>query len=85
MLYALRHCTQDFIIFKGLSPFDDGGELEVTEGHPEGSNIPFFPDAPQEFASGLDTELNKLTQQLQQQGQDHLQGKRQTTNKERKT
>src|SRR5919202_707802 len=58
-------------IFKGSSPFDDGGELEVIEGHPEGSNIPFFPDAPQEFASGLDTELKKLTQQLQQQGQDH--------------
>ena len=72
-------------IFKGSSPFDDGGELEVIEGHPEGSNIPFFPDAPQEFASGLDTELKKLTQQLQQQGQNQLQGKRQTSNKERRT
>jgi hypothetical protein len=41
-------------IFKGSSPFDDGGKLEVLEGHPEGANIPFMPDAPQEFASGLD-------------------------------
>ena len=52
-------------IFKGSSPFDDGGELEVIEGHPEGANIPFMPDAPQEFASGLDTDLRKLAQQVQ--------------------
>jgi Mn-containing catalase len=52
-------------IFKGSSPFDDGGELEVIEGQPEGANIPFMPDAPQEFASGLDTDLRKMTQQLQ--------------------
>ena len=54
-------------IFKGSSPFDDGGELEVIEGHPEGAIIPFMPDAPQEFASGLDTDLRKLTQQVQGQ------------------
>ena len=52
-------------IFKGSSPFDDGGELEALEGHPEGANIPFMPDAPQEFASGLDTDLRKLAQQVQ--------------------
>jgi Mn-containing catalase len=51
-------------IFKDSSPFDDGGELEVIEGHPESANIPFMLDAPQEFASGLDTDLRKLTQQL---------------------
>jgi Mn-containing catalase len=51
-------------IFKGSSPFDDGGELEVLDGHPEGANIPFMPDAPQEFASGLDAE-RKLAQQVQ--------------------
>jgi Mn-containing catalase len=51
-------------IFKGSSPFDDGGTLEVIEGHPEGANIPFMPDAPQEFASGLDTDLRKLAQQV---------------------
>jgi Mn-containing catalase len=51
-------------IFKGSSPFDDGGELEVIDGHPEGAKIPFMPDAPQEFASGLDSELRKLTQQV---------------------
>jgi hypothetical protein len=38
-----------------------GGKLEVLEGHPEGANMPFFPDAPQEYASGLDTELEIIT------------------------
>jgi Mn-containing catalase len=55
-------------IFKGSSPFGDGGELEVLEGHPEGALIPFMPDAPQEFASGLDLELRKLTQEIQKTG-----------------
>jgi Mn-containing catalase len=50
-------------IFKGSSPFGDG-QLEVIEGHPEGAAIPFMPDAPQEFASGLDAELKRLTQQV---------------------
>src|SRR4029079_19100121 len=52
-------------IFKGDSPFDDGGTLEVIEGFPEGADIPNLPDAPQEFASGLDSELKRLSQQLQ--------------------
>jgi Mn-containing catalase len=52
-------------IFKGESPFDDGGTLEVIEGFPEGFEIPKLPDAPQEFASGLDSDLMKLTQELQ--------------------
>ena len=52
-------------IFKGDSPFDDGGRLEVIEGFPEGADIPNLPDAPQEFASGLDSELKRLSQQLQ--------------------
>lgn len=51
-------------IFKGSSPFEDGGELEVIDGHPEGANIPFMLDSPQEFASGLDSELRKLIQQV---------------------
>jgi Mn-containing catalase len=50
-------------VFKGSSPFGDG-ELEVIEGHPEGAAIPFMPDAPQEFASGLDAELKRLAQQV---------------------
>src|ERR687885_1042670 len=53
-------------IFNGSSPFDDGGELEAIDGVPEGAPIPNLPDAPQEFASGLDEELNTLTQQIQQ-------------------
>jgi Mn-containing catalase len=53
-------------IFNGSSPFNDGEELEVIDGHPEGAAIPSLPDAQQEFSPGLDTELKKLTQQLQQ-------------------
>jgi Mn-containing catalase len=52
-------------IFNGSSPFDDGGELEVIAGHPEGAEIPSLPDAPQKFSPGLDAEL-KLTQQINQ-------------------
>jgi Mn-containing catalase len=52
-------------IFKGESSFDDGGTLEVVEGFPEGADIPMFPEAPQEFSSGLDSELKKMAQQLQ--------------------
>ena len=55
-------------IFNGSSPFGDG-ELEVIDGHPEGAAIPNIPDAPQEFAPGLDIELKRLTQQIQQQQQ----------------
>jgi Mn-containing catalase len=50
-------------IFKGDSPFDDGGKLEVIEGFPPGDNIPNMLDAPQEFASGLDADLKRLAQQ----------------------
>src|ERR687896_178197 len=53
-------------IFKGDSPFDDGGgRLEVIEGFPEGANIPFFPETPQEFAPGLDSELKRIAMRLQ--------------------
>ena len=52
-------------IFNGSSPFNDGEELEVIDGHPEGAAIPSLPDAQQEFSPGLDAELKKLTQQLQ--------------------
>jgi Mn-containing catalase len=56
-------------IFKGDSPFDDGGgKLEVIEGFPEGANIPFFPETPQEFAPGLDSELKKLAQGIKKSG-----------------
>jgi Mn-containing catalase len=37
----------------------------VIEGFPEGVDIPILPDAPQEFASGLDSELMRLTRELQ--------------------
>jgi len=51
-------------IFNGSSPFGDG-ELEAIDGHPEGAAIPNLPDAQQEFASGLDMDLKRLTQQIQ--------------------
>jgi Mn-containing catalase len=53
-------------IFNGSSPFGDG-DLELIDGHPEGAAIPSLPDAQQEFASGLDTELKMLAQQIQKQ------------------
>ena len=52
-------------IFRGNSPFDDGGKLEVIDGFSEGAEIPHLPDASQEFASGLDFDLMRLTQELQ--------------------
>src|SRR5687767_7178806 len=55
-------------IFKGDSPFDDGGKLELIEGFPEGANVPFFPESPQEFAPGLDSELKKLAQGIIKSG-----------------
>ena len=36
----------------------------VIEGHPEGANIPFMPDAPQELAPGLYTDLRKYPIQI---------------------
>jgi Mn-containing catalase len=50
-------------IFTGSSPFGDG-EIETLDGQPDGAAIPNLPDAPQEFASGLDGELKKLVQKL---------------------
>jgi Mn-containing catalase len=55
-------------IFKGDSSFDDGSTLEVIEGFPEGADIPIFPESPQEFSPGLDTELKRMVQQLQAKG-----------------
>jgi Mn-containing catalase len=43
-------------IFNGNSPFGDG-ELEILDGSPDGFTIPYNPEAPQEFAPGLDREL----------------------------
>lgn len=43
-------------IFTGLSPFGDG-ELEALNGLPEGFDIPQMPEAPQEYAPGLDKVL----------------------------
>ena len=45
-------------IFRGPSPFGDG-ELEALDGLPEGFDIPKMPEAPQEYAPGLDKELKE--------------------------
>ena len=52
------------LIFNGDSPFNDGGELETLDGLPKGGTIPNLPEAPQEFASGLDTELKSKVKDL---------------------
>ena len=51
-------------IFRGDSPFDDGGKLEVIDGFPEGAEIPNLPEAPQEFSPGLDSDLKQLAKSL---------------------
>jgi Mn-containing catalase len=51
-------------IFRGESPFDDGGTLEVIEGFPEGAEIPFLPENTQEFAPGLDNDLKRLAGEI---------------------
>ena len=43
-------------IFADSSPFGDG-ELETLNGLPEGFDIPQMPEAPQEYAPGLDKVL----------------------------
>ena len=45
-------------IFKGSSPFGDG-EVEALDGLPEGFDIPDMPEAPQEYAPGLDAVLKE--------------------------
>ncbi|HET9805869.1 MAG TPA: hypothetical protein VFP49_03055 [Nitrososphaeraceae archaeon] len=52
------------LIFNGESPFNDGGQLETLDGHPEGAAIPNMLDAAQEFASGLDSELKSKVKDL---------------------
>jgi Mn-containing catalase len=47
-------------IFTGSSPFGDG-ELEALDGLPEGFDIPQMPEAPQEYAPGLDRVLKQKT------------------------
>lgn len=45
-------------IFKGTSPFGDG-ELEALDGLPDGFELPQSPEAPQEYAPGLDKVLKQ--------------------------
>jgi Mn-containing catalase len=51
------------LIFNGDSPFKDG-QVETLAGLPEGGAIPSLPDAPQEFAPGLDTELKSKVEDI---------------------
>jgi Mn-containing catalase len=48
-------------IFKGSSPFGDG-DLEALNGVPEGFEIPEAPEAPQEYAPGLDNIFKEKVQ-----------------------
>ena len=52
-------------IFNGSSPFNDGGELEVIDGHPEGERYPAYQMHHKSFLLDLILELKKLTQQMQ--------------------
>jgi hypothetical protein len=55
----------EWLRYKGKSPFDDGGRLEVLKRFPEGAEILIFPESPQEFFAVLDIELKKMAQELQ--------------------
>lgn len=47
-------------IFTGASPFNDGTELTTLKEPKESYPIPMAPDRPEEFAPGLDPELQEL-------------------------
>ncbi|WP_347977464.1 manganese catalase family protein [Microbacterium sp. ProA8] len=47
-------------IFQGMSPSDDGTQLDATEQAPEGVPIQIAPERPEEFSPGADPELLAL-------------------------
>ena len=51
-------------IFKGDSPFDDGGTLEVIEGFPKGVEIPNMSEASTGIFSGLGCRFNELGKEI---------------------
>jgi Mn-containing catalase len=51
-------------IFNGMSPFNDGVEIETTYEMPEGFPIPEGPERPEEFSPGLTPELKSMADQL---------------------
>jgi Mn-containing catalase len=55
-------------IWKGTHP-EDGSQLEVIEGMPEGFPVPDFPEVPEEFAPGISAEdFAKIFERLKQAG-----------------
>ncbi len=51
-------------IYSGSSPFNDGTELTTLKEPRESYPIPFAPERPEEFAPGLDPDLQKLADAL---------------------
>ena len=51
-------------IFKGDSPFDDGGTLEVIEGFPEGVEIPSMPEVSTRIFSWLGCRPNEIGKEI---------------------
>lgn len=49
-------------IFQGLSPSNDGTELDASEQAPQGVPLEIAPERPEEFSPGLDPELLNLIQ-----------------------
>jgi Mn-containing catalase len=47
-------------IYSGSSPFNDGTELTTLAEPGESYPIPMAPERPEEFAPGLDIEMQKL-------------------------
>jgi Mn-containing catalase len=47
-------------IFQGMSPSNDGTELDATQQAPEGEPIVISPERPEEFSPGADADLRAL-------------------------
>ena len=52
------------MIFKGPSPFGDGSELVTLKEPRQSFPIPMAPERPEEFAPGLDPELQDMADAL---------------------
>lgn len=51
-------------VFKGTAPFNDRTELTTLKEPRQGYPIPAAPERPEEFAPGLDNELQELADAL---------------------
>lgn len=68
-------------IYRGSSPFNDGTELTTLAAPRENYPIPVAPERPEEFAPGLDPELQKLADALTEFKENLLSPKKKSSSK----